>query len=142
MLKMLIAIDGSEHSNHAIEAVAKLARSSVELEATLVNVRPEAVLYGDFSADSIERIESGQKQQQDELLVRAIAHANACGLSVSATKRAGGVAAAEIIHAAEECGADQIVMGSRGMGAMGSLFLGSVTQRVIHFARVPVLVVK
>ena len=142
MLKMLIAIDGSEHSNHAIEAVAKLARSSVELEATLVNVRSEAMLYGDFSADSIERIESGQKQQQDELLVRAIAHANACGLSVNATKRAGGVAAAEIVHAAEEFGADQIVMGSRGMGAMGSLFLGSVTQRVIHFARVPVLVVK
>ncbi|WP_372528542.1 universal stress protein [Piscinibacter sp.] len=142
MLKMLIAVDGSEHANHAIEAVAKLARASVGLEAILVNVRGESMVSGDFTADVIERIEAAQRQQQDDLLARALEHANACGLTVSTMKRPAGQAAAEIVRVAAECAADQIVMGTRGMGAMGSLFLGSVAQRVIHLAGVPVLMVK
>ncbi len=142
MLKMLIAVDGSAHADHAIEAVAKLARASVDLEAILVNVRGESVLSGDFTADVIERIETAQRQRQDDLLTRALEHANACGLTVSATKHPAGQAAAEIVRVAVECAADQIVMGTRGMGAMGSLFIGSVAQRVIHLAGVPVLMVK
>jgi nucleotide-binding universal stress UspA family protein len=50
--------------------------------------------------------------------------------------------ASEIVRAATEARVDQIVLGTRGMGAMGGLFLGSVAQRVVHQANVPVLLVK
>jgi nucleotide-binding universal stress UspA family protein len=53
-----------------------------------------------------------------------------------------GEAAAEIVRAADECGAEVIVLGTRGRGSLGSLFLGSVAQRVVHLAAVPVLLVK
>jgi nucleotide-binding universal stress UspA family protein len=53
-----------------------------------------------------------------------------------------GEPAAEIVRLADERGVDQIVMGTHGRGAVVSLFLGSVAQRVVHLSKVPVLLVK
>jgi nucleotide-binding universal stress UspA family protein len=53
-----------------------------------------------------------------------------------------GMPAQEILHAADKTKADLIVMGSHGHGAIGSLLLGSVTQKVLASAKVPVLVVR
>ena len=43
---------------------------------------------------------------------------------------------------AEENGCDGIVMGTRGMGAIGNLVLGSIATKVIHLTKVPVTLVK
>jgi nucleotide-binding universal stress UspA family protein len=53
-----------------------------------------------------------------------------------------GAPAQEILKAADKTKADLIVMGSHGHGAIGSLLLGSVTQKVLAHAKVPVLVVR
>jgi nucleotide-binding universal stress UspA family protein len=47
-----------------------------------------------------------------------------------------------IVRAARRLRCDSIVMGTRGMGAVGSLFIGSVANRVIHLATTPVTLVK
>ena len=52
------------------------------------------------------------------------------------------LAAQEILRVADERGVDQIVMGTHGRGMVGSLLLGSVAQRVVHQAKVPVLLVR
>lgn len=142
MLKILIAVDGSEPANRAIEAVAKMARSSLVLEATLLCVSPEPMFYGDYTLATIEQIEADQKKQQDTLLARAGELARAHGLSVGEPARAYGVVANEIVRIANERQVDQIAMGTRGMGAVGNMLLGSVAQRVLHQASVPVLLVK
>lgn len=48
----------------------------------------------------------------------------------------------DIPRVATEHAADMIVMGTRGLGAVGALLLGSNTQRMVHNATVPVLLVK
>jgi nucleotide-binding universal stress UspA family protein len=142
MLKILIAIDGSEPANRAIEAVGKMARSSLQLEATLLCVSPEPVFYGNYTQGTIQRIEEDQKKHQNALLSQAMSLARAQSLNLAEPLRAYGVIANEIVRLALEAQVDQIAMGTRGMGAVGSMLLGSVAQRVIHLSPVPVLLVK
>lgn len=142
MLKFLIAVDGSEHANRAIDAVGRLARSSLELEAVLVNVSPEPMFYGDYTAATIQNIEEEQKRQQNTILARATERAGQQGLKLGEPVRANGVIPNEIVRVANERHVDQIAMGTRGMGAIGNMFLGSVAQRVLHHSGVPVLMVR
>jgi nucleotide-binding universal stress UspA family protein len=52
-----------------------------------------------------------------------------------------GQPATELIDAAEK-DADLVIVGARGLGAVGRLVLGSVSDRVVHHAGCPVIVVK
>ena len=61
---------------------------------------------------------------------------------VKYTPLAGSDPADTIIEAAEEQGADTIVIGNRGLGTLSALILGSVSEKLIQSSRVPVLVVK
>ena len=80
MLKLLIAVDGSDHAKRAIEAVATMVRAAVPLEVTLLNVRELPVIYGELPVVSIDEIEMAQKKAQDNVLAEAEALALGCGL--------------------------------------------------------------
>jgi uspA protein len=47
-----------------------------------------------------------------------------------------------ILAVAEEEGSDMIIMGSRGLGLLKGVLIGSVSQKVIEDAKVPVMVIK
>jgi nucleotide-binding universal stress UspA family protein len=142
MLKILIATDGSDHAKRAIDAVAALARNGCALQAALVHVRELPVIYGEVPVMNYEALEKVQIEHQNDLLGAAERHAAEAGLSLAPSRRALGFASEAIVREAQAYGADQIVMGTRGAGAMRSLFIGSVAQRVVHQATVPVTLVK
>ena len=142
MLKLLIAVDGSEHALRAIERVAKIAASAVALEVILLNVRDLPIYYVELPPVNIEAMEAGQKQFQERLLADAEAVARKLGLTLGPSQRTVGLAAEEIVRVANEQAVDQIVIGTHGRGAVGSFFLGSVAQRVVHLSTLPVLLVK
>ena len=50
--------------------------------------------------------------------------------------------ARSILDVADEQGSDMIVMGSRGLGLLKGVLIGSVSQKVIEEAKIPVMVVK
>jgi nucleotide-binding universal stress UspA family protein len=142
MFKLLIAVDGSDHSLRTIEAVANLAKASLKFGVVLLNVRDATPLYGHMPSLSVEPIEKARAKEQEQILATAAERAYACHLTVVETRSAQGPVAQEIVRAATECGAHQIVIGTHGLGAIGSFFMGSVAQRVVHLAEVPVLLVK
>lgn len=142
MLKILIAVDGSVHAQRAIDAAVTLQEQTKGLDALLVNVRQWPLIYGDLPPQGYEAIERDQIRQQKELLETTQAAARRSGLERVSTLSAVGDPAAEITRMAEEKGVDQIVMGTHGRGAVGSLLIGSVAQRVVHLSKVPVLLVK
>jgi nucleotide-binding universal stress UspA family protein len=142
MMKILIAVDGSAHADRAVEVVAKMAVAGLPVQATLLNVREPPIFYGEVPVIHLDEIEAAQKQAQDSMLADAEALARRHSLVPAGVQRAVGLAAGEIVRVAGELGVDQIVMGTHGRGAMGRLFLGSVSQQVVQQAQVPVLLVK
>jgi nucleotide-binding universal stress UspA family protein len=53
-----------------------------------------------------------------------------------------GPPAEAILRVAETRACDLIVVGSRGLGELKAVLLGSVSERVLHHSTVPVLIVK
>lgn len=53
-----------------------------------------------------------------------------------------GVEGPTIVSIAEKNDYDMIVIGSRGMGKLGELFLGSTSNYVVHSSKIPVLIIK
>jgi nucleotide-binding universal stress UspA family protein len=142
MLKVLIATDGSEHAMRAIDTVAGWARNGCAVQAALVHVREMPVIFGEVPVMNYEVLEKAQVEHQNEVLQAAERHAREAGLALAPSRRAVGFASEAILREALGFGADHIVMGTRGAGAVRSLFIGSVAQRVVHQALVPVTLVK
>lgn len=142
MLKMLITVDGSEYSQRALEAAARLTPQSDAQVIVLLNVREGPLFYGELPPFDYESIERAQVKRQHDLLAAALAEAKRLGLKQVSTQAEQGAPATEIVRIAHALGVDQIVMGTHGRSAIGGLFLGSVAQRVVHQAKMPVLLVK
>ena len=141
MLRLVIAVDGSEPSLRAIDAAARLAKET-EVEAVLLHVRPAAGYHGDITPRDYERIGAEERERQTHVLAAALKHARLAGLERAIEQAESGSPDIDIPRVATERQADYIVMGTRGLGSLGGLLLGSVAQRVVHHAPVPVLLVK
>lgn len=141
MLKVLLAVDGSESSLNAVAHVAKRAAAAKDgYQVHLVNV--QYPLHGSVAAF----VNAGQIKQyhHDEgMKVLAVARErlDAAGVSHEAHLFVG--EPAEVItRFAKEQGCDEIIIGTRGLSGISSLLVGSVATKIIHLADVPVLLVK
>lgn len=139
--RVLIAVDGSENSTRAVDYIVKqLGACERTVEAHLVNV--QFPFSGNVSAfvDSETR-RRFHEQEGLKALVAARARLDPAGIRYVFHVGAG--EPAEVIaRYAEEKGCDQIVMGTRGLGGVASMLLGSVAIKVIHLSKVPVLLIK
>lgn len=146
MEKILVAIDGSETSDRAVLFACDLAKSfdaallilTVAQEPTLVAV-PMGVMAEVEGVYMTPRdvIESAA----GEIVDRAAAQADVAGVASVERLIRFGSPARTIVDTADEEGAGVIVMGRRGLGDFGALLLGSVTHKVMHIAKLPVVTV-
>lgn len=141
MLRILVAVDGSELALDAVRHALKLVQEG-GLQATLVlgHVQEEASLLelATRDADVIARasVEAGQ-----DLLASSVALVKAAGVSFE-TEIALGSPAATLADMAETCGCELIIAGARGLGGLRGSLLGSVSQALVRDATMPVTVVK
>jgi nucleotide-binding universal stress UspA family protein len=134
---ILVALDGSKHSERALEEAIDLVRTQgARLTLIAVGVRPAilpAQVISPIPTDA--DLEAAAQAVLDEA-----ATAIPEGIAVSTCARSGR-AADEIIERIETGEHDLVVMGSRGRGAARSLLLGSVSHAVLNRSPVAVLVV-
>lgn len=140
----LIAFDGSENALRAIDEVLDTMDTS-KLYVHLLNVcEPVQINEVAFNKDPISdmlNIKSAREEAGLALLTPAKARLESVGIALDVHVRTGNPAEV-IIDFSREYHCDLIVMGTRGMGTIKNLLLGSVASKVIHLTEKPLLLVK
>jgi len=137
----LIPIDGSPAALRALAFALQETHSPLGARVHVLNVQAALVQPWPGRLVSPDMITAELRSDGEKLLVQAETMVLAAGVACVAQVRIGS-APAEIIAYAVEHDCDVIVMGTRGMGAVGSLVMGSVAQKVVYLAPVPVTLVK
>ncbi len=150
---ILLPLDGSKLGEKALEAVKNLASSS-EVTVHLIEVvsrNPELEARrgtsGFFQTGALELEIDKARELVDRRLERAKEYLEAMGAELQSaginvvTALGEGAADEQIVAYAKENNIDLIVMSTHGHGGLRRLFLGSVTDRVVHSGEKPVLVV-
>jgi nucleotide-binding universal stress UspA family protein len=152
--KILVPMDGSEHSLKALEMATQIARKFqgkiTLLHAYSVSVQPimmpEPTALGSPSVPiltgaEVSRLVEVAREVGNRILSDGEEKAKAKQVEVE-KMLVEGHAVQEIVKAAIEGNFDLIVVGARGISHIKEILLGSVTDGVIHHARCPVLVIK
>ena len=136
--RILLPVDGSEHSMHAVAHAVSLVREGGEIVVATVLPPIPNVIGGDARKEAEEAVKNDASLITQPVM-DVIAKDNiACREKIVLhTSTAEG-----IIETAEDMKCDLIVMGSRGRSDIEGLLLGSVTHKVLTLATVPVLVVR
>jgi nucleotide-binding universal stress UspA family protein len=134
--RILLAVDGSEHSRRAVIVAGDLARR-YEGEVIVLHAREHEVTWGtDVDVETPDEgrqlVDSVMRELKDE---GTNVRGELVRVPLGQTPRA-------ILDMAREEGVGLIVMGTRGLSDWGRLLMGSVAHKVVHLAEVPVLVVR
>jgi nucleotide-binding universal stress UspA family protein len=137
---ILVGIDGSAHSQRALEWAAKEAALRHASLTVLTVYHGVAGFWGGtlhYAGDE-ELVENGRQAAQAETdkMLASLGDARPGSVTVKATE---GIPAEEILIAGAD--ADLIVLGSRGGGGFSRMLLGSVSSNVVEHAQVPVTIV-
>jgi nucleotide-binding universal stress UspA family protein len=144
--KILVPLDGSNLAETALTHATNLIQGNdAELMLVMV-VEPHFGMYvSDLAAEaSVFAMEEAEKQLTEQFrtyLTETLAKLHEQGFRATGEMRFG-PAADEIISFSKEKGADIIVMSSHSRSGLARWYLGSVADRVVHGATVPVLLVR
>jgi nucleotide-binding universal stress UspA family protein len=142
MRKILVAIDGSAAALRALDYAVKQAKFQPAARLHVLNVQP---VLSNYTMPEIyvtaERIREVSAARAREILDAAATHLKGQGCEFE-LEQVEGEPAETIARRATELGCESITMGTHGLTSFGILFMGSVAQKVVHYADVPVTLVK
>jgi nucleotide-binding universal stress UspA family protein len=138
---VVVGIDGSERSLRAAQAAADLAKCHGAKLFVVTVVRPPEGWWGIVgSPPPADALASSMSEAQRSILDVAVGSLDLDGLEWEASEEIGEPAAA-LGDLCRERSADVLVVGRRGAGVVERLVMGSVADRVAHYAPCPVLIV-
>lgn len=140
-MKILLPVDGSNQSDRATQHVIAMLEGCGGHEIHLINVQPPIDTLEIRSHMRASEIEAMQETRGGDALESARALLDKAGLAYTPAVLLGPIAAT-IAQYATDKGCEKIVMGTRGLGAIGGALMGSVTTEVLHLTMLPVTLVK
>ena len=144
MKRILVATDGSDGADRAIDYAAHLAKDT-NCDLLIVNVIGGDGLLGNLFSRITDAQQIWLKElfssESAELLARARDRARSIGVGTIQLESRTGDVAQTIIDIAREQEAGTIIVSKRGAGRISGLLLGSVSQKLVSLAPLPVMVV-
>ena len=146
MYKILVAVDGSEHTDRVVEE-ALLLSEALGAEVTVFTAVAEYVfsprMSMHFTDENWELINRHLKEEAEQIVARAAEPFEVKGIKVKQEIAMGHLSASDAICSkAQEGEFNLIVMGSRGLRGIKEVFLGSVSNKVAHMSSTSVLIVR
>jgi nucleotide-binding universal stress UspA family protein len=133
--RILLATDGSEDAIRATEAASDLAqRSGAELHVVHV--------WHDVPGFALDFVKRELRRQGQEILDVQVEKIRAAGAEVKRAHLRGGRTSNEVIKLTGEIDAGLLIVGSRGLGTVQRILMGSQSEEIVHHAQVPVLVLR
>jgi nucleotide-binding universal stress UspA family protein len=144
MNRILVAADGSEGADRAVDYAARRAKDD-GAELLIVNVMggyglPDKVFVA-FTHDQHIWLKELLASQSAQILTAARDRARKAGVGTILLESQTGDVAQTIIEIAKEKKADAIVVGKRGTGRVAGVLLGSVSQKLVILSPLPLTVV-
>ena len=146
-MKILLATDGSDSANSAIDYLATFTLPQGS-EVVLMTVIEKEVYRSksktELNAEQLELLQQTKQMLKDkarELLTAASERLSRAGLSCSTLIRAGHPAR-ELVRIANKRDVDLVVLGSHGLGGIKRFLLGSISDQVLAYAPCSVLIVR
>lgn len=140
--KILVPVDGSEHSRAALRYLASRRKAMGEdALVELLNVQ-DAIPVGVARMLELKSLSGYYDKAGEEVFEQLEDEIDAFGETPVKKVTVGGAPKDAIVEEAEKLDADMIVMGSRGRGPMSSFFLGSVSNAVIGQSKRPLLLLR
>lgn len=139
-MKILIPIDGSALALDAVHHALALRRAGLQAELVLANVQEPTHLYELLMTSDEDTREAAARAAGEHALRPAEALLRAAGIGFT-SEIAVGEPAQTLLALAEREGCDLVVIGSHGTGGLRKALLGSVSERLLRDARLPVTVV-
>ena len=141
-MKILVPVDGSEPSLRAVKLaieMAKMVRSATLLLVTVQN--RAAIEAGGLGVLDPSLVHQAAQSSGEMALREAIALVMAAKLRFNSKVEIGPIAG-RLAQIARKERVNHIVMGTRGLGGVRGLLLGSVATQLVHLTTVPVTLVK
>jgi nucleotide-binding universal stress UspA family protein len=140
MRKILVPVDGSAHARRA---TAYAARRAAQERAVVHVLHVEAPIdYAELRAYVMRKeMKDIRRSAWERVLGRATSVLRKARVAHVAGMRESDDVAAAVARYVKSRGIDEVIIGTRGMGALGTFVLGSVANRVVHLVRVPVTLV-
>jgi nucleotide-binding universal stress UspA family protein len=142
MHTILLPFDGSDTSKRAIQFVADTYATHAAVKVHVLNVYEYPIYFNEYiDGATIQLMTDSLREASEKLVLDAAIPLQRLSIPHQLHVKQGSIAQ-NIAEQAEALGCQSIVMGTRGMGALSGLLLGSVAARVIHLAKIPVTLVK
>ena len=140
MKRILVAVDGSEHAQRALDVALDLAPQLGSV-ITLAYVVPPAAMLGEPTLINVMELER-QHEQYAQGLLEGLRMKYASRTQPMEAHVLHGSPAEALADAANSLHADMVVVGTRGRNALARVLLGSVAHRLVVICHKPVLVVR
>jgi nucleotide-binding universal stress UspA family protein len=140
MKSLLVAVDGSPCADRAVAFTIKMAKAVQGMKVILLNVQEQLERWYQHGLASDSSREHLKEQGQAQAAAgRRLLDESGCSYEFLIMY---GKPAETIVQVARDHGCSGIVLGTRGLGELENVLLGSTSFKVVHLSELPVTLVK